>query len=62
MNLFQAIDLHKQRFGRFDVTLVARPVEVTEARIVQAIEEALETGEPVTDATLGISYPDGVRV
>ncbi len=62
--LSQAVERHKQVFGRFNATTIGVNMSApgVKERVLSAIAKAIETGTPISDADIGATAPEGARI
>lgn len=55
-----AVKRHRAKFGEFDANIVTLDFDAPgfKQRFLDAVEKAIETGVPISDEALGISFPE----
>jgi hypothetical protein len=60
-DIHDAIRLHRQRFGEFNVTILGLNMEDpgTKQMLLDAISKSLDNGKPVSDEDIGLNLSEG---
>lgn len=60
--LIMAVKRHREKFGEFDANIATVDFGApgVKQRVLEAIERAIATDTPVSNESLGFSFPSGV--
>lgn len=60
--LMAAVKRHREKFGKFNASIATINFDApgVKQRVLEAIERAIATDTPVSNETLGFSFPSGV--
>jgi len=60
--LIAALKRHREKFGEFNANIVTINFDApgVKQRVLEAIERAIATDTPVSNESLGFSFPSGV--
>ena len=63
-DILNAVKRHRAKFGKFNANIVTLDFDAPgfKQQFLYAVEKAIETGVPISDESLGISFPDGVMI
>jgi len=63
-DISKAIILHQQRFGEFNATILGLNLgeSSVKQRLLDAISKALDTGVPISDSDIGVTYDNDVLI
>lgn len=63
-DVLEAIERHEDKFGEFNATIIALNLSRPEVkrRLMGAIDQAIASNTPISDADLGIEAEPGVMI
>lgn len=62
--LMAAVNRHREKFDEFNASIVTVDFDApgVRQRMLEAIEKAIATGVPVSDESLGLSFPSDAEL